>query len=59
MTIAPENMPHRLWAKAEAEFPDDEDARRERYRELMIEAGNLIPGKPKNLPCGWPHLEES
>lgn len=46
--------PHELWSQADREHPDDDDARTDRYRELMIEHGLLIPGKPKPLPCGWP-----
>lgn len=45
--------PHALWQQAEREHPDDIDAHRARYRELMVEHGHLIPGKPKPLPCGW------
>lgn len=47
-------QPHELYAKAAAEYPDDERARAGRYRELMREAGLLIPGRPEPLPCGWP-----
>src|SRR5438046_2731118 len=46
-----------LWQQAEAEHPDDIDAHRRRYRELMREHGHLVerkPGDDPNLPCGWP-----
>lgn len=46
--------PAELWKQAESEHPADADARRVRYRELMVEHGHLIPGKPTPLPCGWP-----
>lgn len=45
--------PGHLWLQANAEHPDDDAARRARYRKLMIEHGHLIPGKPEPLPCGW------
>lgn len=43
--------PAELWQQAgggTAEYS------RERYRELLIEHGHLIPGRPEPLPCGWP-----
>lgn len=49
--------PSALWAEAEAEHPGDPEARRARYRELMVEHGHLVeraPGRPDVLPCGWP-----
>lgn len=46
--------PGSLWLQAADEHPDDAEARRTRYRELMVEHGHLVPGKPTPLPCGWP-----
>jgi hypothetical protein len=43
--------PYDLWRQT--------DGDRERYRELLIEHGHLIPlqpgEQPEPLPCGWPH----
>jgi hypothetical protein len=42
---------YELWRQANGD--------RERYRELLLEHGHLIPlklgEKPEPLPCGWPH----
>ena len=35
-------MPHELWSQAAKEHPGDDEARRARYMELMIEAGHVI-----------------
>jgi hypothetical protein len=51
--------PHVLWQQAEREHPDDIDALRRRYRELMVEHGHLIPGKQEPLPCGWSPSQEA
>jgi hypothetical protein len=40
-----QSTPYELWQQAEGDPV--------RYRELMIEHGHLIPGKPEPLPCGW------
>lgn len=45
--------PGLLWKQAESEHPDDIDALRRRYHDLMVEHGHLIPGKQEQLPCGW------
>lgn len=49
--------PAELWRQSINEC-DTREAQRERYRELMIEHGHLIPRKPGDpphaLPCGWP-----
>lgn len=57
-----------LWYQARREFPltkqerkdgvQMSDIQRERFRELMLEHGHLIPGKPTPLPCGWPHKKD-
>lgn len=45
-----------LWKQAGGGTPEFS---RERYRELMLEHGLLIPlkpgEKPEPLPCGWPN----
>lgn len=49
--------PSELWQVAWKEHGDDEEARKARYRELLIEHGHLIkgsPGTPRPLPCGRP-----
>lgn len=49
--------PYVLWVKAHDEFPDDREAMRNRYRDLLIEHLHLIPakrGEGRNFPCGWP-----
>lgn len=48
------HQPSQLYALAAKDHPDDREAMLARYRELMIEHGHLIPGTPRNLPCGWP-----
>lgn len=48
-----------LYAMAEDEHPNDPEARRRRYHDLMVEHGHIVkakPGEDGNLPCGWPHL---
>lgn len=53
--------PSRLWEQANNEHPDDDEARRSRYHELMVEHGHIVkrePGQSVNLPCGWPHRPE-
>ena len=46
-----DTSPFELWRQAGGD--------RERYRELLLEHGHLIPlkpgEKPEPLPCGWPH----
>ena len=37
--------PAALWQQAGGN-PD-------RYRELLVEHGHLVPGKQEPLPCGW------
>lgn len=49
----PTEAPGALWQQAHAAHPDDPEARRARYRALLIEHGHLVPGKPTPLPCGW------
>lgn len=48
--------PRELWLQAGGDTPQFS---RERYQELMIEHGLLIPLQPgekaEPLPCGWPH----
>lgn len=49
--------PYELWKQALDEHPDDREAMRNRYRDLLIENLHLVPRKPGddgNLPCGWP-----
>jgi hypothetical protein len=49
--------PYALWSRALREHPTDEDARRKRYHDLMVEHGHIVkaePGTDRNLPCGWP-----
>ncbi len=49
--------PFELWTRAREEHPTDDDARRERYMELMREHGLVVkrePGDDPNLPCAWP-----
>jgi hypothetical protein len=48
------HQPHALYRLAVEESDGDDEATSARYRELMIEHGHLIPGTPRNLPCGWP-----
>lgn len=53
--------PSRLWRIAEEQHPHDALARRDLYRQLMVEAGLIVPRQPGesvNLPCGWPHQPE-
>lgn len=47
---------YQLWRQAGGGTPQYS---RERYRELMIEHGLLIPGPPEPLPCGWPRRPAS
>lgn len=45
---------YECWVKAGGNTADFD---RDRYRELLIEHGHLVPAAPgqdKNLPCGWP-----
>ena len=54
------HKPNELYDLAASENPNDLPAIRDRYRELMVEHGHLIPAKPgenRNLPCGWPGVE--
>ncbi len=55
------HTPMQLFGLAASEHPDDDTARRDRYRALMVEHGHLVkrePGQSVNLPCGWPHRPE-
>lgn len=48
-------MPHELWAEANATCPDDPEARREFYIDLMRVWGHIIPRTDKDAPsftCG-------
>ena len=42
------------WKRATEEHPDDPEARRRRYAELMRDAGFVEDGPSEPLPCGWP-----
>lgn len=57
MGAMPKPTPMQLWHQADAEFPDQDEARGRRYVELMREAGHIVPREPGDdsplLPCGW------
>lgn len=48
--------PYELWKQAGGE---DDSFDKQRYRELLIEHGHLVPLTPgeklRPLPCGWPN----
>lgn len=56
MARPPTPEPYDLWKQAGGGTKSFD---RERYRDLMIEHGLLIPLEPgeapEPLPCGWPH----
>jgi hypothetical protein len=46
---------HSLWVQAGEEHPDDLDARRRRYLELLRANGMVVPkdsDQPRTFPCG-------
>lgn len=49
--------PAALWARADREHPDDPDARRSRYLDLMRGAGHIVKREPGDdsplFPCGY------
>ena len=48
------------WEQAYQEHGSNTEARRIRYRELLIEHGHIVKkeqGESSNLPCGWPGSE--
>lgn len=51
-----ETSPSELYYRARDEYPDDADAARARYVELMREHGHIVPrksGESRALPCGF------
>lgn len=50
--------PGRLYLQATDEFPDDPEAKKRRFKELLIEHGLLVKREPGDaggttLPCGY------
>lgn len=56
LVMAEKKTAMELWYQAEKECREEGETHqwlRDRYRELMVEHGHIVPGKQEPLPCGW------